>query len=64
MTKISGADKETPLPYNQIMERVLRDAYSRGIGVFTTTLMEDGKVSVRHIPIEDYAKGPQDANNI
>jgi|Laugrefa1bdmlbdn_1035148.scaffolds.fasta_scaffold00142_19 hypothetical protein len=64
MSKISETGRETPLPYNPTMERVLQDAYSRGIGVFTTTLMEDGKVSVRRIPIEDYAKGPQDANNI
>ena len=36
MPKISEAGRETPLPYNPTMERVLQDAYSRGIGVFTT----------------------------
>ena len=46
------------------MELVVIDAYSRGIGVFTTMLMEDGRVSVRRIPIEDYVKEPQDDKNI
>ncbi len=42
------------------MELVVLDACQRGIGVFTTTLMEDGRVSVRRIPIEDCVKGDKD----
>lgn len=33
-------------------------------GTFVTTLLEDGRVSVRRIPIEDYVKEPQDAKNL
>lgn len=57
MTKISDETNGVSLPYNPIMERVILDAHKRGIGVFTTSLMEDGKVSVRRIPIVDCAKG-------